>query len=200
MTLEMISIGVLLGIRHAFEPDHLAAISTQVAQENKFIHQLKQGIAWGVGHTLFLVVIASIILLTQLQIPKSLELIIECSIGILLIILGIYSIKRNVATEKNTTSAAPTRTSTTKSFLIGSAHGLAGSSAIVLLVSTMFSNKFTGLAYIIIVGIGSILGMTLITSLFHLLPSHKNKRIKQITGTISIIVGILVIAKTIAAL
>ncbi|OGI64153.1 hypothetical protein A2642_00295 [Candidatus Nomurabacteria bacterium RIFCSPHIGHO2_01_FULL_39_10] len=197
MTLEMISIGVLLGIRHAFEPDHLAAISTQVAQENKFIHQLKQGIAWGVGHTLFLVVIASIILLTQLHIPKNLELIIECSIGILLITIGIYSIKRNVATEKNTTSATSTLTATKKSFLIGSAHGLAGSSAIVLLVSTLFSNKLTGLVYILIVGIGSIVGMSLITSLFRLLPSQKNKRIEQIAGVVSIIVGILVILKTI---
>src|SRR3989338_4252909 len=197
MTLEMISIGVLLGIRHAFEPDHLAAISTKVAQENKFIHQLKQGIAWGVGHTLFLVVIASIIILTQLHIPKNLELIIECSIGILLITIGIYSIKRNVATEKNTTSATSTLTATKKSFLIGSAHGLAGSSAIVLLVSTLFSNKLTGLVYILIVGIGSIVGMSLITSLFRLLPSQKNKRIEQIAGVVSIIVGILVILKTI---
>ncbi len=192
MTLEMISIGFLLGIRHAFEPDHLAAISTQIAQENKFIHQLKHALAWGLGHTLFLFIIASIIILNQVHIPKNLELLIECGIGILLITLGINAIK--IIKKISATSII---TPTKKSFLIGSAHGLAGSTAIILLISTQFSNKFTGLAYIIIVGIGSILGMSLITSLFHTLPIQKNHRIQKIAGIISISVGILVIIKTI---
>jgi sulfite exporter TauE/SafE len=84
---------------------------------------------------------------------------------------------------------------THKSFVVGTIHGLAGSAALMLLVLTAVKSIFQGLLYILIFGVGSILGMLIVSGIIALpfLLSAKfdkiNKIVKIFSGTISIVLG-----------
>ncbi len=176
-----LSLGFILGLRHAFEPDHLAAVSTQVVEEKKIIHALKHSLAWGLGHGVVLLLGGMILLMLELTLPPTVELVMELLIGILLVILGISSFK-----EKRTIS-------TRKTFMIGSAHGLAGSSALVLLITTSFTTVSERLGYIIIFGIGSILGMLIVAGMLCLFQKKKGVWLQRTAAVTSIAVGLSII-------
>ncbi len=148
-----LGLGFVLGLRHAFEPDHLAAVSTQIVKEKKWMHGLKHSLAWSLGHALVLFLGGVTLLMLELTLPPKIELVIELLIGVLLVMVGFYSFR-----EKKSIS-------TKKTFMIGSAHGLAGSSALVLLITTSFATVSERLEYIIIFGVGSMIGMLIVAGM-----------------------------------
>ena len=175
-----LSLGFILGLRHAFEPDHLVAVSTQITKERKIIQALKHSLAWGLGHSIVLLLGGMSLLMLELTLPPTVESVMELMIGILLVVLGFSSFKK-----KRTIS-------TRKTFMIGSAHGLAGSSALVLLITTSFTTVSERLGYIIIFGIGSIMGMLIVAGMLCLFQK-KGVGLQRTAAVMSIAVGFSII-------
>jgi cytochrome c biogenesis protein CcdA len=143
----------IVGMRHAFEPDHLVAMSTLVARHDRLRPALKDGLLWGLGHTTMLVVFGSLIIFSRatfLQSPY-----FEAVVGLMLIGLGISRL-----IDKN--SYRPLQLAKQRAsfaYTVGLVHGLAGSGALVLLVMSEIQQAGWAIVYILIFGLGSMLGM-----------------------------------------
>ncbi|MCE7979434.1 MAG: hypothetical protein DYH03_20605 [Nitrospira sp. NTP1] len=135
-TLTILSLGFVLGLRHALDADHLAALSTVLAERPTIQASTSIGFFWGLGHTLMLLCVGTLLLALNLTIPESMANLFEFAVGGMLVALG---------------SLRP--------LLIGMAHGLAGSAALMLVVLSTVTGIAQGIGYIVVFGIGSILGM-----------------------------------------
>ncbi|MHA7647142.1 sulfite exporter TauE/SafE family protein [Nitrosopumilus sp. S4] len=190
----VIGAGLIIGLLHSFEPDHLSAISTQIQNNHKSrnsklelksltIRSTLRGIMWGMGHTSSIIVIGLLIVGLSLNISEKFFLSAEIVVGFMLIILGILTFSnRNFLKHKHihphehsngvshihNHSHKGDHNHEHRSYLIGCVHGIAGSgSLIALIVSTM--NGFEMMIYFLILFcIGSIMGMSLASGFFGL--------------------------------
>lgn len=181
--LTLLGVGFLLGLRHALDADHLAAVSTVLAERPSMKDSGAVGLWWGIGHTVTLLAVGLPVLTLGLRIPDSLAAMAEGGVGCLLILLGVtlayrlYQERWHVHTHRHAGEshihfhshalrddhghrhwAAPSL----RPLYIGMAHGLAGSAALLLLILSSTRSVAQGLGYILIFGLGSILGMTVI--------------------------------------
>lgn len=119
-SLAPIAFALIVGLAHAFEPDHLFMMSAIVTRRDNTMLALKDGLYWGMGHTVMLVFVGSIIIISRVTIFSS--DIIEAFIGGMLVLFGTARLfKREEPINFKTTHGLP--------FVIGLIHGLAGSGA-----------------------------------------------------------------------
>src|SRR5215472_4562070 len=90
--LAILAIGLLLGMRHATDPDHVIAVSTIVSRERSILKAGLIGILWGCGHTLTIAIVGSAIILFGVVIPPRVGLTMEFSVGLMLILLGVLNL------------------------------------------------------------------------------------------------------------
>src|SRR5581483_10448316 len=86
------SLGSLLGMRHALEPDHLAAVSTLVTEERSTWKAAALGVCWGIGHTGALLAVAIVLLAVRAEMPARLTDLFELFVALMLIALGVRAI------------------------------------------------------------------------------------------------------------
>lgn len=203
-------IGFILGIKHAFEPDHLIAVSNIVIDQKNPLKAALVGTFWGLGHTSTLLLTGILVLLLKLSIPEKLSISFEILVGIMLIILGVRTLMKTrsiLHTHKHSHDdlnhqhlhfhEQSTHRKHHTSFLIGSVHGLAGSGALMLLVLATIPTLSQGLYYILLFGLGSISGMTIMSFLLGLpfifsvnkFPKME-KYMRIFAGTLSILFGL----------
>lgn len=151
--LSVLAAGLLLGLRHATDPDHVIAVTTIVSRRKSLRSAGLVGTAWGLGHTLTILVVGGAIVLFKLTIPQRVELALEMGVAVMLIVLGIANIRSKHEPSEN--RARPV--------LVGVVHGLAGSAAVSLLVLTLIDSAALAMAYLVIFGVGTIVGMMLMT-------------------------------------
>src|SRR5450432_2049882 len=89
---SIMAVGFFLGMRHATDPDHVIAVSTIVSRQPKLSRAALIGVFWGLGHTLTIFVVGTAIILFNLTIPARVGLSMELSVGMMLIILGIFNV------------------------------------------------------------------------------------------------------------
>lgn len=215
----LLGFGFLSGIRHAFEADHIAAVSTMAGSPAK--NQSLIGAFWGIGHLAALFAAGLIVLLFRISIPQKVALSLELAVGIMLVVLGAdalakankYKIHfhrhRHGITEHihfhshiSGKSHLHGHIQLKKSFAVGLVHGLAGSAALTLLVLMAAESVLSGLSYILMFGIGSISGMVLISNVI-LLPFRifqkniqaANKALSLCAGLFSVAVGFSILYK-----
>lgn len=94
--LSILVIGLLLGMKHATEADHLAAVATLATRQSTLANTIRQGVAWGIGHTLTLLLFGGIVLALGKAIPQQMERMLEFAVGLMLIALGIDVLRRLV--------------------------------------------------------------------------------------------------------
>jgi sulfite exporter TauE/SafE len=188
----VLSLGFFLGLKHATDADHLAAISTIVTERKGLFSSALIGGLWGLGHTISLVVAGIFVLLLNFQISEKTEQALELCVGVMLFLLGLNVLRKIIQggtlhfhTHDHGDSAhlhahlhevgqddeAHTHhglTFSPRALLIGMIHGLAGSAAVMLLVIPTIESYAMGLVYIVIFGIGSICGMMLMSFLVSL--------------------------------
>ncbi len=219
LSISLLGLGFLLGVKHAFDIDHIAAISTITSNQTSIKKSSLLGIFWGLGHTIALLAIGFILLLFKITIPERIALSLEFIVGIMLILLGfnvLIKINKNKIhlhshmhgnqehmhfhSHKSTKTHKHEHLQLNKSLFIGLIHGLAGSAAITLLILATINSFFLGLFYILIFGVGSVIGMVIISSIislpFRLIPNNlqKTQKILRITtGLFSIIIGLTVL-------
>jgi sulfite exporter TauE/SafE len=186
--------GLLLGLQHALDADHLAAVSTIVSERKSLISASIVGGLWGIGHTVSLLVAGLAVILLHVQITDRVAGVLEFCVALMLIGLGINALLRLRRStlhwhthkhgahahshphfhEPGRELAEPTHHQLKvglRPLVVGLVHGLAGSAALMLMVLSTVSSPIVGLAYILIFGLGSIGGMMIMSSLFSL-PFH----------------------------
>ena len=90
--LSITLLGFFLGMRHATDPDHVIAVTTIVSRERNIFHAGVIGALWGLGHTVTILLVGSVIILFKLTIPPRLGLSMELSVGFMLILLGVLNL------------------------------------------------------------------------------------------------------------
>jgi len=176
--------GLIQGVRHALEPDHLAAVSTVVAEQRSARTSLLYSVCWGVGHALTLLFVGGALHLLRERMPASTERAFELAVAIMLIALGVRAIR--MATRLGLRGERVTHRHgailhahpspgehvhwrglalARRPLLIGVVHGLAGSGAMTVLIAGRYASRMEGLAFILVYGIGATLGMAALAGL-----------------------------------
>jgi len=183
--LGILGLGFLLGMQHALEADHVAAVSSIAARRTDVADIVKHGLTWGLGHTMTLFVFAGAALLLGHAIPEHLARPLETAVGFMLVGLGAHVLWRlwrdrvhfhahshgdgtvhihahSHAGETTPHARAPhahTHGFRWRTLLVGLMHGMAGSAALLLIAVSQASSAAAGLGYVALFGIGSMVGM-----------------------------------------
>jgi hypothetical protein len=100
-------LGLLMGMRHATDPDHVIAVTTILSHERRFTAATRIGIVWGFGHTLTVLAIGALIIVFKIAIPTRLGLAMEFAVAIVLILLGVGAAARLVQRIVSRMAGAP---------------------------------------------------------------------------------------------
>ena len=187
----ILGLGFLLGMQHALEADHIAAVSSIAARRGHVADIVKHGLTWGLGHTLTLFAFAGAAILLGRAIPETIARPMETAVGVMLIVLGAHVLWRlrrdrvhfhkhghgdgtaHFHAHSHAGETAPhVRTAHAhehgfrwRTLLVGLMHGMAGSAALLVLAVSQASNSAVGLAYVALFGIGSMIGMGALSTL-----------------------------------
>ena len=166
-------LGALLGMQHAFEPDHLAAVATLMTDERTSRRAAWLGAWWGLGHTLTLLAAGTALVVLRADLPAFVSAAFELCVVVLLVGFGgraIYRAACNITPRRTHSHAvqAPSRIdrwTVARPLLVGAVHGLAGSGTLTALVVATLPSTATRLGYLALFGIGSTLGMVALSGL-----------------------------------
>jgi hypothetical protein len=197
----------LLGMRHALEPDHIAAVSTLVSREASGYRAAWLGVCWGVGHTLSLLVVGLGLVLLRGEMPPRLADGFEIAVAVMLVGLGVRSMlqaaqlgskgpmsvhRHRWTVHQHAGMAAHVHignvTFARRPLLIGAVHGLAGSGALAALVLATLPSTSARLAYMMLFGLGSTAGMAALSGLLGW-PLARLGAHEHVTRGISFVVG-----------
>ena len=171
MTLPALFFAIIVGFNHAFEADHVLAVGNLANKRSSFISAMKDGLFWGLGHTSMIIVVGCIIILAKLTLNVPSFEYLEVIVGITLISLGIYRVLK--INQKVVSSAEADTRGGKLAIIIGTIHGVAGSGAVVLIAMSEIKSSSMSIAYMLLFGIGSILGMILVAALFKIPMTNK---------------------------
>jgi len=205
--LAILGLGFLLGLRHATDADHVMAVSALVSRERSSRAALTLGALWGLGHTLTIVLVGGAMLVFGIVVTPGLGLSMEMSVAVMLILLGTLNLTGKVlpARAPNATDDSGSRPHTVsgtlrrggRSMLVGVVHGLAGSAAVALLVLTSVRQVSWALVYLGVFGLGTVLGMMLVTATMALPMQLATRRFEsaerfmaRTTGALSLAFGL----------
>jgi ABC-type nickel/cobalt efflux system permease component RcnA len=224
--LGLLGLGLLYGLKHATEVDHIVAVSAIVTEHRKLTRAALVGGLWGAGHTASLVIVGTAVLALKIAIPNAIANWLEFGVALMIIGLGLAAIRRAFynradlhlhthahgdllhahvhfhdpgATEGRSAdfhSHAIAKVGL-KPAIVGAMHGLAGSAALTLLVLTQIQSPLLGLIYLGVFGIGSMVGMLLMSGLVGLpfvISSRKlngvHYGLQMLAGSVSIVFGV----------
>ena len=186
-----LGLGFLLGLRHAMEADHVAAVSTFVSQDRTLLRSCLRGTFWGIGHTAALLAAGVAVIAFKVRISPEFERGVETCIALVLILLGghvalraasalsLHShehvhdgvVHRHVHMHVGARGAhdhVHLFAGARKPLLMGLLHGLGGGGALVLLVLTTLPSPAAAFLYILVFGLGSTAGMLVLSGLMGL--------------------------------
>src|SRR3979490_2008098 len=181
----ILGLGFLLGMQHALEADHIAAVSSSAVRRTQIGDIVETGLTWGLGHTLTLFAFAGAAILLGHALPEHFARPVETAVGIMLVGLGAHVLWRlwrdrvhfhrhghgdgtvHIHAHSHageTVSHAPAAHSHGHGFrwrplLGGLIPGLAGAAALLVLAVSQASSAAAGLGYVALFGIGSMVGM-----------------------------------------
>ena len=191
----VLGLGLVFGLKHATEVDHVVAVSNIVSEQGKLWRAALVGGLWGVGHTASLVIVGAVVLVLRVAISERVAQGLEFCVALMIIGLGVATFARSLrarrarvhrhrhrhddlqhahvhfhdaATGHAETIAPHSHTVARiglKPFVVGAVHGLAGSAALTLLVLAQIPSPLVGLLYLLVFGVGSIAGMLLMSGL-----------------------------------
>jgi len=232
--LALTALGFFLGMRHATDADHVIAVGTIVARQRTLRGGLVIGIAWGLGHTLTILVVGGAIVLFSIVIPPSIGLTMEMTVALMLVGLGLWNLAGIVQSvraqlgggdrhahphqhgdyvhhhshghspdehghrEDQTPQAWLDRHlgglalyQVVRPLVVGVVHGLAGSAAVALLVLTTIGEPRWALAYLLLFGVGTIVGMMLVTVLLAMPVTYASARLRHAERHLRLASGLL---------
>ncbi len=189
---SVLFLGFLIGIQHALEADHVAAVASLASRTGSLRAVVRQGAVWGLGHGLTLLLFGGAVLLFDRVVPETLARALEVAVGVMLVILGASVLRRLVhdrihfhrhrhsdgvvhmhahshAGEHGTHD--PERHAhghpeglPLRPLFVGMMHGMAGSAALLLLALASVQSAALGFLYVLLFGLGSVLGMAALSA------------------------------------
>jgi high-affinity nickel-transport protein len=157
--LTVLLLGFLLGMRHATDPDHVVAVTTIISQQRSLARAARTGVLWGIGHTATILLVGGAIIVLKVQlagIPPRLGLALEFVVAVMLVVLGLLTL---AGSERQVVD------STARPITVGFVHGLAGSAAVATLPQVaLIPDPLWAVGYLAVFGIGTIVGMLLVTA------------------------------------
>jgi nickel/cobalt exporter len=219
----LLGLGLIFGLKHATEADNIVAVSTIVSEQRNIFRAGLVGGLWGIGHTISLLVVGAIVLVLRIAISTRIAGWLEFGIALMIIGLGINALVRALRHRNDVHVHQHSHDGTThahihfheegeehlepvkphshrvsrigvKPLLVGAAHGLAGSAALTLLVLTQIESVALGLLYLAIFGIGSVVGMLLMSSLVGLPFVLSARRLSGVSNGLQTAAGAVSIA------
>lgn len=189
----VLALGFVLGLRHATDADHVVVLSTLLQREPGTARAVRLAMLWGAGHTLSFLSLGLLIVIAGVRIPSKLEMGIDLLVSAMLIGLGSWHLLNHQRTQP-TRDLWSIRLTETRPLLIGLVHGLAGSTAVALLVVSTIESPELGVAYLGLVACGTVLGMALLTALLSQSIAWATKRGGGLARLTSIVAAALSIA------
>lgn len=186
--------GLLLGVRHAADADHLATMASMVAERSSTSQALKSALCWGLGHSLTFLAVGLSIVVFGLELPSSLDVVVDVLIASTLLGLGFGQLLR-FRRER------PARFHGGRPLALGSIHGLAGSAAIALVALSTIHSSWSALLYLALFATGTVLGMLCVTLLlaqtFRLSASLRalHRVLVLMSGLVSAALGVSLLAE-----
>lgn len=190
--LSFFALAVLIGMGHALEADHVAAVSAMAVGETRRSKIVRTGAVWGLGHAITLMIFAGAALVLGFSFKAELVGWLEFLVGLMLMGLGGHILYRLVRdrvhfhmhrhargqahfhahSHKGCAVAAHDATSHDhghepfpfKSLFVGMMHGMAGSAALLILTASSAPTPFMGLMYLVLFGLGSVMGMAALSA------------------------------------
>jgi len=216
----ILGLGFLLGMQHALEADHIAAVSSIAARRSEVGDIVKHGLTWGLGHTLTLFAFAGAAIVLGHAIPENLSRPLETAVGVMLVGLGAHVLWRlwhdrvhfhrhrhddgtehihahSHAGETMPHARAPHRHGhgfRWRTLLVGLMHGMAGSAALLVLTVSQASSAMLGLGYVALFGVGSMIGMGLLSTVIAVPIAISARWLTLANSTLQGAVGIITIA------
>jgi len=209
-----LTLGFTIGLQHAFEPDHIAAVSTQITQEKlkerSSWQALKFSIArssilgalWGAGHTTTLAIIGIALFYFAINVPENIFSSFELLVGAMLVFLGLFSILKyrqgHMHPHEHKDGSLHfdfhkhddiEHKHNHASYLIGLVHGLAGSGILVVFLAASFDSAEMIMTFILFFGMGSIIGMSAISGIIGM-PLVLVKRFETFPNTFRYATGV----------
>jgi hypothetical protein len=146
---------LMLGMRHATDPDHIMAVTTIVTRERSVLKAAGTGAVWGLGHTITLLLVGGAIIVFKIEFNARVGLSMELCVAVMLIVLGLLNLF-----DVRTSAGVP---GTSRPFFVGLVHGLAGSAAAALLIVPLMDDPRWAALYLVTFGLGTIVGMSIVT-------------------------------------
>jgi high-affinity nickel-transport protein len=208
-------------MRHSTDADHVVAISTIVSKQRGIRNAAFIGSVWGLGHTITIFIVGSLIILFGVTIPPRLGLSMEFSVAIMLILLGVLNLTgaMQTITARLTrarlndqpalgipgVSRVPTPSNSrlknslatlgvyqcVRPLVIGLVHGLAGSAAVALLVLSTIHDPHWAAVYLVIFGIGTMIGMMCMTAAIAVPLTYAGDRFSKLSHYFGLASGLV---------
>ncbi len=180
---SLMGLGFLVGLRHALDLDHVAAVASITSQLKDLRLSIRHGLTWGLGHTLTLFLFSLLVLLVDTIVPETLANGLEFVVGAMLVLLGLDVLRRvkrqrlhihvhrhddrpehaHFHTHEHGESHHHMHPPLWRTLVVGLVHGMAGSAALILLTLSTVDSLEVGLFYILCFGLGSMIGMGLLS-------------------------------------
>lgn len=216
--------GFTLGCLHAFDADHIAAVSALASRTRRALAAMRLGITWGLGHSIILLVVGGTIVVLRLSVPTAAQEWAEILVGVLLIALGAWTLVHvrrdwhqhihrhmhdgsehlHIHAHEDGDLHDHEHRHRHSMLAIGAAHGLAGTGAIVVLIPVaLVQSPTSALLFLGIFGVGTMLAMALFSFLFNA-AVHTAQSVRTITllraatGSASLVIGVIWIFQRLA--
>jgi high-affinity nickel-transport protein len=174
---------LLLGMRHAADPDHILAVSTIVSRERSIRRATHIGAFWGLGHSFTVAILGGAIIAFRVVPSTRVGLGLEFAVALMLVLLGIVSLRNPEVVHHHHAGLRP--------FLVGVMHGLAGSAAVALMIVSTIDRVEWALASLVIFSAGTLAGMSIMTGALVLPSLLATRRHAQATRWLRVASGSL---------
>ncbi|MEK6566153.1 MAG: sulfite exporter TauE/SafE family protein [Bacteroidota bacterium] len=213
--------GLALGCIHAFDIDHIIAVSVFASKYQDPWKAAKLGISWGLGHTATLLVLGLTSVAFRFVISPFMQSVAETIVGVLLVGIGAWVLfsgagKKHIHVHKHEHDGLEhvhvhshveheDHQHRHSLFLIGATHGFAGTAAIVLIVPLALSQSIaTSALFLLLFGIGTIGSMTVLAFALGTVAKKLDPRtiplVQNVAGIVSVCVGLLWIGQSVRSL
>lgn len=188
-------LGLGLGVKHAFEADHVAAVCTFISGGGSVARAARSGALWGLGHAVVLTLATGSLVLAGVSVPPRVASVLDVAVAVMLIGLGLHTlIMRGKVQDK------PVPKSNRRPFVIGVVHGASGTAALTLLVASTMSTPAGALVFVTVFSFAAVAGMALAATLLAL-PMRSLARmspalipyVQTLTALVSIAAGISIV-------
>jgi hypothetical protein len=163
-------VALLLGLRHASDPDHLAAVAPLATDDPADRRRaVRLGLAWGAGHATVLALVGVPLVLSRAEVPEGVGGLLERAVGVMIVVLALRALVRWAADRRaaraGVPAAGPGRVRSARTaYAVGAVHGLAGTGAVVLLLLTLLPARGEALAALLLFAPATMLSMALVTA------------------------------------